>query len=64
MKIAEQLKDDYGNLIQLWGVFEENTQVLIEEGRGLPKRKITKKLLKTFESLHIANCFLKQTENI
>ncbi len=58
MKHIEQIKDEYGNLMQLWGIYEQTQQVLLEEGKRI---NIKKKLLVTFESLAAANHFLKKT---
>ena len=60
MKHIEQIKDEYGNLMQLWGIYEQTHQVLLEEGKRI---NIKKKLLATFESLAAANHFLKKHES-
>ena len=57
MKYIEQIKDEYGNLMQLWGIYEKTEYELFEEGNHITK----KKLIRTFESLTAANHFLKKT---
>lgn len=57
MKYIEQIKDEYGNLMQLWGIYEKTEYELFEEGNHITKRR----LLRTFESLVAANHFLKKT---
>lgn len=59
MKHIEQIKDEYGNLMQLWGIYEQTQHVLLEEGKFIRGKK---KLLATFESLAAANKFLKKDE--
>ena len=60
MKIIDQIRDDYGNLLQLWGVYEQTDQTLLEEGRTYPVKKIKRKLLHTFENLSQANSYLQK----
>lgn len=56
MKIVEQIQDNYGNLIQLWGVYEN--EPTIKEGLAFAIRKDNKKLLRTFASLQAANFYV------
>ena len=58
MKMIEQLKDEYGNLIQLWGVYEETDKTILKEGLAFPVKKDNKKLIRTFPSLLAANYYL------
>jgi hypothetical protein len=57
MKVVEQVKDEYGNLMQLWGIYEINENVLLKKNMAYPHKK--KKLLRTFESIFMANKHLK-----
>lgn len=58
MKIVEQIKDEYGNLIQLWGVYEIHEKHLLKEALAFPAKSESKKLLRSFTSLNAANFYL------
>lgn len=58
MNVVEQMKDEYGNLIQLWGVYELEEKHLIKEALAFPVKSQTKKLLRSFASLNAANFYL------
>ncbi|NBW08827.1 MAG: hypothetical protein EBR82_12460 [Caulobacteraceae bacterium] len=57
-KVVDQIRDEYGNLLQLWGVYECKEVVLLEEGMVIPRKKTVKKLLRTCGSLVEANSWL------
>jgi hypothetical protein len=61
MKVIEQIKDQYGNLLQLWGVFESTAVTLLEEG-NYKKMKRNMTLLSTHGSLHDAKCQLDRSK--
>lgn len=61
MKIIDQIRDDYGNLMQLWGIYEQTDMALLQEGRSIPVKKSKKNLLHTFESLADANAYLNKS---
>jgi hypothetical protein len=56
MKIIEQIQDSYGNLIKLWGVYENET--IIKEGLAFATRKQNKKLIRSFETLQDASDYV------
>lgn len=63
MKMIEQIKDEYGNLMQLWGIYEINENVLLEENLAYPRKNKKKKLIMTFDSLFQANKHLKNEKS-
>jgi len=58
MKAVEQIKDNYGNYLQLWGVYEIVSTPNTNLDLPYPVKSIKKKLLATYESL------LEATDNM
>ena len=63
MKMIEQIRDEYGNLMQLWGIYEINENVLIQENLAYPRKNQKKKLLHTFDSLLRASKHLQNEKS-
>lgn len=63
MKMVDQIKDEYGNLMQLWGIYELEENRFLKEALAFPAKQSHKKLLYTFKSLHEANCYLNNVLN-
>ena len=58
MKAVEQIKDNYGNYLQLWGVYEIVNTPNTNLDLPYPVKSVKKKLLATYESL------LEATDNM
>ena len=61
MKVVEQIKDQYGNLLQLWGIFESTAVTLLKKN-NYKKVKHTMTLLSTHNTLHDAKCQLDRSK--
>ena len=57
MREIEQIKDSYGNLIQLWGVYEITMTI---ENTTYPRKNTKKVLISTHSSLHKAQSVISQ----
>jgi len=53
VKVVEQIKDRYGNLIQLWGIYEVE-RVVLDSNLPYPRKNQKKKLLSTHKTLSLA----------
>ena len=54
MKVAEQIKDSYGNLINLYGVYEITITKQTDKNLAYPKKRETRKLISTYPTLVMA----------
>jgi len=63
MKVIEQMRDDYGNLMQLWGIYDVPDKVLLEKDLSYPRKNKTKKLICTFDSLFCAGNYLNNEKS-
>ena len=63
MKMIEQIRDDYGNLLQLWGIYEVADKVLLEKNLAYPRKNNQKKLLHTFDSLLRASNYVNNEKS-
>jgi len=59
MKAVEQIKDGYGNLIDLYGVYEIINIKQIDKNLAYPRKRQVKKLISTHPTLALARKALK-----
>ena len=57
MKEIEQIKDRYGNLIQLWGIYQIKSKV--DTSTAMVKKSTQKKLIGVYNSLKEAKVNLR-----
>lgn len=60
MKVIEQLKDDYGNLLLKWGIYELISKT--DNSTTYPKKIVKKVLVSTHPSLKEAEDKLEELE--
>ena len=59
MKVVEQIKDSYGNLIQLWGVYRIREYKNLDPDLPNPRKKDVKILISTHNTLSEARRRIK-----
>lgn len=59
MKAVEQIKDSYGNLIDMYGVYEIIEIKQVDKNLAYPRKKQKKKLISTHSTLALAKKALK-----